>query len=258
MYNYFEVKQKENKAFIIKKGKAPIINVTIFTNQYMIGSFSFVDYLVIDLPDQNNTHLYIQGVIQHNKVYYSFSEDHLVDFTKDREKDSDEVDYQAGDILVACDNLNGLPVGYMGHSGIVVNSESVIDSVMSSPIIRKIPVKDFINNHPNHAHFRPKSEQKGKRAAKYAIDYLEEFKKNKKQEINEPIFNFTITTPLTDEWTYIYCSKLVWLSYYYGADYEFYHDGLWFAPEDLYSELRKNDDFKLIYIHPDYKFNINI
>jgi hypothetical protein len=82
--------------------------------------------------------------------------------------------------------------------------------------------------------------------------------KNKESGIGEPIFYFSLQTPLTDEWKYIYCSKLVWLSYHYGANYTFINDHLWFAPEDLYTQLSNSPDFDLIYKHPNYQFLIDM
>lgn len=169
-----------------------------------------------------------------------------------------EIVYRAGDILVGCDNLYGLSKGYMGHSAIVVDDKFVVEAVMTNPIVRMFPIESFTTDHPIYVHYRPTSKEMGERAAFYALSYLKKFEENKKAGIDKPIFRFTINTPLHDEWTYIYCSKLLWLSYYYGSKYEFTNDHLWFAPEDIFSNLKDSSDFELIYIHPDFKFHIDL
>ncbi|QOR68842.1 hypothetical protein IM538_06680 [Cytobacillus suaedae] len=168
-----------------------------------------------------------------------------------------ETNYRAGDILVACDNLSGLPFGYMGHSALLVDDSNIVEAVVTNPIIRKVPVESFFEDHKLYAHFRPKNKEMGEKAAKYALNYLETFNENKEKGIAKPIFLFSIKSPLKDEWTYIYCSKLIWLSYYYGADYKFPNDHLWFAPEDLYTNLKDNPDFEVMYIHPEFVFYID-
>lgn len=191
----------------------------------------------------------INGRLYRNYGIYNFA----TELTKQR-----EIGYRAGDILIGSDNLYGLLNGYTGHSAIVVDDKMIIEAVMTEPIVRMFPIEDFIADHPIYAHYRPISKDVGERAAFYALSYLKKFEENKKAGIDKPVFNFTINTPLHDEWTYIYCSKLVWLSYYFGAKYEFSNDHLWFAPDDIFTNIKDNPDFELIYIHPDFKFHIDL
>ncbi|QTN01043.1 hypothetical protein ERJ70_18155 [Sediminibacillus dalangtanensis] len=169
-------------------------------------------------------------------------------------RDTRDRDFQPGDILVASDNLDEIKTGYVGHSALVVDKESVIESPGLHPAIRKASIQQFLTKHPVHGHFRPKASEAGKAAAKYAEGYLNEFKEKGQQA---PVFSFNLSSSLDDPWEYIYCSKLIWLSYYYGADYKLENDFLWFSPEDLYNNLKENDDFTTVYQHPDVKFILN-
>lgn len=171
--------------------------------------------------------------------------------TRDR-----EAEFKPGDILVACDNVNGLPPGYMGHSVIVVDENNLIESVTLYPSIREDTIAQFVEAHPLHAHYRPKSAELGLRAAQYAKEYLAEYNENLKQGIEKPKFSFWPTDQLDDLWGTIYCSKLIWLCYYYGADYYFEPEGLWFSPQNLYEVLESDDNFELLYKHPEFNFNI--
>jgi uncharacterized protein YycO len=255
---HFHVTQTGNKLKISKKHKnIDIANALIYINNQYIGSMSFMETYVFDLKIFRPTFLSIQAVVNYNGQMYKINETYNLSASQQRLSLRDR-NYKPGDILIGCDNLNGLPYGYMGHVALVVDEEMVIEAVMTNPIIRKVPIKRFIENHPNHAHYRPISKEIGEKAADYAFAYLKKFEENKKNDISSPIFYFTIQTPLTDEWTYIYCSKLIWLSYYYGANYEFSNDHLWFAPEDLYANLVNNKDFELVYKHPNFIFYINI
>ncbi|SDK19546.1 hypothetical protein [Sediminibacillus albus] len=159
-----------------------------------------------------------------------------------------------GDILVASDNVNQAKTGYVGHSALVVDKDHVIESPGLHPAIRKDTIQQFLVKHPVHAHFRPKSTQAGQAAAGYAEQYLNEFKEKGQ---GSPVFSFSLSSSLDDPWEYIYCSKLIWLSYYYGADYKLENDFLWFSPEDLYNNLGDSEDFELVYKHPDVKFVFN-
>lgn len=165
-------------------------------------------------------------------------------------------DFRTGDILVASDNVNELMTGYMGHSAIVIDQNHLIESPGGHPAIRQDSIQQFLELHPQHAQFRPKSAEMGEKAADYAKSYLAKYNVNLKNGVESPVFSISFK-PLDDPWTDIYCSKLIWLSYYYGVDYKFKNDYLWFSPEDLYSLLAEDRHFELIYKHPDFGFKIN-
>lgn len=261
MFPHFNVVFSDNQITVSKKNKSlSISNIYLFLDHHFIGSMSFFDTLVLNMKTNEPKTLLIHANILHNGEIFTFNEIHQLTNLKTKKlpKSNRKDPYRAGDILVACDNLNGLPYGYMGHSAIVVDEKYAVEAVMINPIVRKIPIESFTNDHSNRAHFRPLSKEMGESAANYALGYLKKFQENKKMGIKKPVFSFTINTPLPDEWTYIYCSKLVWLSYYYGCKYAFINDHLWFAPEDLYSNLKDNPDFELIYIHPDFKFHLDL
>ncbi|MDC3424446.1 hypothetical protein NC797_07980 [Aquibacillus sp. 3ASR75-11] len=166
--------------------------------------------------------------------------------------------FRAGDILVASDNLNETTTGYMGHSAIVVDEQNLIESPGGHPAILMDSIEQFLEKHPAHAQFRPRSPELGLKAAQYGREYLAQYEQNLQQGINKPVFSFSLNTSLEDRWEHIYCSKLVWICYYYGANYRFENDYLWFAPEDLYTNLKKNSDFEILYEHPQVGFKINL
>ncbi len=165
--------------------------------------------------------------------------------------------FKPGDILVASDNLNQLMTGYMGHSALVVDKEHLIESPGGHPAIRKDTIQQFLDKHPVHAQFRPRSTKKGKAAVQYAVDYLAKYNDNLEQGLKEPVFSMNLSQSLEEPWEYIYCSKLIWISYFHGAGYKLENDYLWYSPEDLYTNLVDNIDFELIYQHEDVKFVIN-
>ncbi|MFZ3589527.1 hypothetical protein ACOI1C_09640 [Bacillus sp. DJP31] len=260
MKGFFMTKSGQHVTFV-NKGEEIYPFIEIFMNGRYLGAFCLKKELSMQLPeDEHLKHAYVIGYGEdHNGRNFSVREEFSwreTGLIQPGEKSS--TDYQVGDILVACDNVDGLPYGYMGHAALVVDEKNIIEAVMSDPIIRKVPISQFVEHHPIYAQFRPKDKVLGEKATAYAEKYLAEFQRNEKNGISKPIFYFTISTPLHDEWTYIYCSKLVWLSYHFGANHTFPEDHLWFAPEDLYTILSSDPNFKVIYSHPDYKFFIDL
>lgn len=255
---YFEVIDRGSQIQVNNSKNIDIYNIRLFYNHMLFGTYSTFQQLIIKKPTLiEPAILTLQANLYHNGFFYNIIEPFHIQRYNGEQSLSREVTYEAGDILVACDNANGLPYGYMGHSALVVDKEHIIEAVTTSPIVKKVKIEKFTSDHPNHAQFRPKSHKKGEKAANYALNYLQTFKQNKEKNIDKPVFYLALETPLTDEWTYIYCSKLIWLSYYYGADYEFHNDHLWFSPEDLYANLKDNPHFDLIYIHPNFSFQLD-
>lgn len=165
--------------------------------------------------------------------------------------------YQPGDILTACDNEMLIPSGYLGHSAIVVNEHYLVEAVTSIPYIRLVPIPNFTSVHPKHALFRPKDVSMGIKAAQWAISYYRFSEYNRMQGFLLPVFSFTSKVPLSDMFRSVYCSKLVWLSYFYGCGYSFYNDFFLFTPEDLFTVLSRDPTFILLYKHPEFLFHIN-
>ncbi|UOQ87328.1 hypothetical protein [Gracilibacillus salinarum] len=165
--------------------------------------------------------------------------------------------FEAGDILVASDNIKAELSGYMGHAAIVMNEKFLIEAPGGEPAIVKDSIQQFLVKHPLHAQFRPKQSKIAKNAADYAMNYLQDYHDNLKKGLLKPTFSFNLSQDLEDPWEEIYCSKLVWLCYHFGADYTFENDYLWFSPEDMYHQLLENDDFELIYQHQDIEFLID-
>ncbi|WP_318505770.1 hypothetical protein [Bacillus sp. T3] len=244
---------KDSMTIKIKNKNVRVNRMAIFIDQYYVGSISLIDTIVLNTSGYHPNTVQIQAEVIVNGQLDKLNETHLVKPQSFREPQN-----KAGDILIACDNVNGLPYGYMGHGAMAINDTLAIESLPFDPIVRIITIESFKKDHPIHAQFRPVSEEMGQNAAKYALYYLDVYQKNKKKGINKPTFYFTLKTPLKDEWTYIYCTKLIWLSYYYGAGYEFKNDHLWFSPEDVYSNCIDNPDFKVIYIHPNFTFHLDL
>ncbi|MDX8045199.1 hypothetical protein SH601_04285 [Gracilibacillus sp. S3-1-1] len=167
-------------------------------------------------------------------------------------------DYQPGDILVASDNVKTELTGYMGHAAIVVNENELVEAPGTAIAIVRESIQQFLAKHPLHAQFRPVQSKLGQQATQYAIDYHQTYMKNLENGIQQPTFSFTLAQQLDDPWDKIYCSKLVWLCYHYGADYTFENDHLWFSPEDLYHQLLENKDFEIIYQHEEVEFLIDL
>jgi uncharacterized protein YycO len=165
--------------------------------------------------------------------------------------------YRAGDILTACDNELNVPTGYLGHSAIVIDNEHIIEAVVTFPYVQVGKIADFVRVHPKHAHYRPNSQPMGESAAQYAVAYFQQSMKNYEQGYIIPPFSFSQYIPLEDAWSSIYCSKLIWLSYYYGTGYSFYNDFFLFTPEDLDTVLQTDHNFKLLYKHPEFIFLVN-
>ncbi|WP_147535729.1 hypothetical protein [Bacillus marasmi] len=253
MAKLFEVVVNGNDITIqLKYTNVRVNQISVFIDHHYLGSLGLLQSFVI----QTNGYLPKKIQIQYEVVYEGrvlrHNETHHV-----RQNAFRKQQYKPGDILVSCDNVNGLPFGFMGHGALVISDQEAIESIPLDPIVRKITIESFKSDHPNHAQFRPVSEAKGLNAANYAIRYLNIYQENKIKGIKKPKFKFTIKTPLHDEWTYIYCTKLIWLSYYYGAGIEFINDHLWFSPEDVYSNCINHPEFELIYIHPEFKFHID-
>jgi uncharacterized protein YycO len=167
------------------------------------------------------------------------------------------IGYQAGDILVACDNELNIPTGYLGHSAIVVSPEHIVESVITYPYIQTAPIQEYSSKHPIHAVYRPKNPKLGEAAARYAVWYYQQSETNKQNGINIPPFSFSPTVPLADPWTTVYCSKLIWLCYYYGAGLSLNNDFFLYTPEDIDTELSQSPLFSQMYKHPEFKFVVD-
>ncbi|WP_077623607.1 hypothetical protein [Sediminibacillus massiliensis] len=247
----FEVKQDKEKLTIIPTHDMEEHFYNVFLDEHLVAIHMIGRYFFIDISwlKEGSHHLVIVASRKDTGTP-AFAEQylfHVMGLHRDR-------DFQPGDILVASDNLDMTKTGYVGHSALVVEGGKVIESPGLSPAIRKDTIDQFLRKHPEHAQFRPKSAQMGHNAVVYAEAYLSEFKEKGEEA---PVFSFSLSSSLDDPWEYIYCSKLIWLSYYHGAGYEMKNDFLWFSPEDLYKNLSSNGDFELIYEHPNVKFILN-
>ncbi|MCD8510515.1 MAG: hypothetical protein LRY73_12015 [Bacillus sp. (in: Bacteria)] len=153
--------------------------------------------------------------------------------------------FKTGDILVASDNKKGIPDGYMGHAAIMVDNERVLESDYQEDSIAINPISKFWKDHEWYALYRPVNEEMGRLAVQWGLSYHEQYQAKVKKGVHKPVFSF-LPSKLTDLWTTIYCTKLVWLCYYHGANYKFSHEGLWLSPYQLDSQLKKDKNFNLI------------
>ncbi|RPF51038.1 hypothetical protein [Aquisalibacillus elongatus] len=167
------------------------------------------------------------------------------------------VDYQPGDILVACDNFGDFPPpGYMGHSAIVLDQRSIAEATTSMPQIRVATIREFIDLHPKYMHLRCKNRQAAENARDFAYEYLQMYHDGLQNGDEVPEFSLTPLISLDDPYNSIYCSKLVWLCYYYGANINLENDYFLYSPEDL-STLENDDRFEVLYKHPEFDFKLN-
>ncbi|WP_274365364.1 hypothetical protein [Paenibacillus thermotolerans] len=170
---------------------------------------------------------------------------------------TNEIGYRAGDILTACDNEFDVPPGYIGHAAIVADNRYMIEAVITYPYVQASTIDSFLTVHPKHAVYRPVDAKMGASAANFAVKYFLQCDANYRSGIAIPKFSFSPQIPLADPWSSIYCSKLVWLSYYYGAGYPFYNDYYLFTPEDLDAVCSKDPHFESVYKHPNFQFLVD-
>lgn len=164
---------------------------------------------------------------------------------------------QPGDILTACDNELNVPSGYMGHSAIAVSEQTIVEAVITKPYIQTAPREHFFKSHPKCAVYRPVDSRAGMSAAHFAHWYWQQSNHYERMGVHVPPFSFSQQIPLSDPWTGVYCSKLVWLSYYYSVGFELMNDFGLFTPEDLDTNLSRDARFILLYKHPDFAFFID-
>ncbi|MGF7033296.1 uncharacterized protein YycO [Paenibacillus mucilaginosus] len=169
----------------------------------------------------------------------------------------EQIELQAGDILTACDNELMIPTGYLGHSAIAIGPQHLVEAVMNYPYIRVVPKKDFFEPHPTSAVYRPRDPEIGRKAAALAYAYYQQSERNRRSGIVRPPFSFSPQVPLQDPWTSVYCSKLVWISYYYGAGMALPNDHGLFTPEDIDTFLSRDPNFLCVYRHPGFHFFID-
>ncbi|MBM7570694.1 hypothetical protein [Aquibacillus albus] len=253
MSTYFKVIQSGKWLKIKNKSNLPCLYYCVYIDYQLVAIYYYGDTFYLPVDPHVDHHILVTGMPNHYRYPAPIAEQFI--FTADTQ--AYRRDYKPGDILVASDNVNEAFTGYMGHSALVVDENHVIESPGGYPAIRKDSIQQFLDKHPQHAHFRPKSKEIGQKAVAYAEEYLKEYEKNIENGEKTPTFSFNLTQSLKDPWEYIYCSKLVWLSYYHGADYELENDHLWFSPEDLYTKLKDNDDFELIYEHEEVNFQLD-
>ncbi|MEX2104291.1 MAG: hypothetical protein WD907_03035 [Bacilli bacterium] len=258
----FNVQQNNNWLIIEDRSLITYYSVAFILNGNQVGAFYKQPVFYLNLANINSGlheliimvnsihHPFFFSILQQQIIY---KKNEMVEWNRQPDRS-----FQAGDILVASDNIGGLPPGYMGHSAIVVDPEHMVEAPGSNITIRKEKITQFLRYHPIHAHYRPVSSELGAKAAHYAVELYKQYKHSIENGTNQLQFSLWTIQALNDPMRYIYCSKLVWLSYFYGANYEFPNDYLWFAPEDLEEVLSEDDQFKLMYKHPEFGFKINV
>lgn len=252
MEKHFSVEQMKNVIKIKDKSNVTFNSYSIFLNHQLVANYYKGNVFYIQLPKgQKLDHLLVVGHCYNNGTVIPVGEQ-FVGFNNNRQRD-----FKPGDVLVASDNLNEAWTGYMGHSAIVVDENNLVEAPGGHPAIRKASIQQFLDKHPKHAQFRPKSKDLGESAASYAREYVASYQQKLADGNKKPVFSMKLTQSLKDPWEYIYCSKLVWLSYFHGADYELQNDYLWYSPEDLYKDLKGNDKFKKVYEHEEVDFHLD-
>lgn len=252
----FQICLMDNTLFVKMQQDTNFTAMSIFMDGYHVGTFTPMPVFRFDVTQLSaGVHFIDVGLRSSSQNKLDYRERFC--FWRHGKAPSTR-DFQAGDILVSCDNVNGLPIGYMGHSAIVADPNHLIEAVIEPPFIRKDSIEQLLQAHPIHAHYRPLSKDFGQKAVAFANTYLQMYNDNVQKGKQLPPFSFSPNIPLTDPWGCVYCSKLVWLSYYYGANYPFFNDYLLFAPEDLEDALSHDANFVLLYKHQDFVFNIDL
>jgi hypothetical protein len=101
----------ENSLTITINNKNVIVKqISIFIDQYYIGSMSLTDTIVINTDGYKPKTVQIQSEVRLNGKLFKVNEIHSVRKTAFREPQ-----YKPGDILVGCDNVSWMPYGYMGN-----------------------------------------------------------------------------------------------------------------------------------------------
>ncbi|WP_134340969.1 C40 family peptidase [Filobacillus milosensis] len=167
------------------------------------------------------------------------------------------LDFQPGDILVASDNFGDFPPpGYMGHSAMVLDGRHIIEATTSMPQVRTSTIQEFIDIHPKFMQLRCLDRYAAHNAVDFAYEFLQTYDDHLKKGENMAPFSFSPLVSLDDPYNSIYCSKLVWLCYYYGAGMNLENDYFLYSPEDL-STLENDNRFMVIYKHPEFQFKLN-
>ncbi|WP_280967004.1 peptidoglycan amidohydrolase family protein [Evansella cellulosilytica] len=215
-------------------------------------------YLRTDLLPSGSHLFHLVGEVSNYGETYTVEESYPIDIEKRTTSTNFRSHtFKPGDILVASDNKKGIPNGYMGHAIIMVDNERILESDYQDDSIAVNHITKFFKDHEWYALYRPINEKMGELAVNWGLAYHEKYKKNVNQGVNKPLFSF-LPSKLTDLWSTIYCTKLVWLCYYYGANYDFSHEGLWISPYQLDNQLKKDKNFQLIYEHPKHYFKLKV
>ncbi|MDQ0255807.1 uncharacterized protein YycO [Evansella vedderi] len=246
-----------NRPYIIIRPKPNTFSyIHVFLDELKLKTFGTDDDIYLR-KDKLPKGAHILRLIGENKIT-QYEEETFYSIDVAREKlvrEPQKHDYKTGDIIVASDNKKGIPDGYMGHSALIIDEKYMLESDYSADSIAINSINSFFKDHEWYALYRPLDEKMGQQAVEWGLSYYEKYQENLKKGINRPVFSF-IPSSMKDLWNAIYCSKLIWVCYYYGANYKFEHDGLWFSPQNLDEQLKKDKNFTLIYEHPDHSFKI--
>lgn len=116
-----------------------------------------------------------------------------------------------GDIIIT---KNTSSKGILGHTGIFIGSNQILHTSgrKSEPYPIIFTKKEWEKRYGNSKVIRPKSAKLGKKAADKAISTFTKYDKKKKKRVGKHI-PYNISSNLKDI-KEIYCSELVWYSYY--------------------------------------------
>ena len=257
---YFKVYETEDYIQIVALQNHGFTYLHVYIDDQYV--FTYRDCQEVNIPKRcipKGAHfLHLNGILSFENM--PFFQSYMIEIEKrtDQFVTKRSQDFQPGDILIACDNVMSVPTGYVGHSALVIDREDILESVMRFPSISIDTIDSFFKDHTLYAHYRPKNPEHGKAAVEWGLDYYRKYIKNVNKEIYKPKFTFVPSIRPKDIWDTIYCSKLIWFCYYYGANYEIKYRGPWISPRNLDEVLTKDPNFKLIYKHPDFSFKINV
>lgn len=261
MEQFFSCTYDHERLIVQKKIPITLLSVTIWIDDQIVSQATDTNKVTLHRRDYDagKHHLrivstyFLDGQVVANSDYYVFYGLDALEASRETTRS-----FRSGDLLIGCDNTFGIPHGYLGHTAIVIDEDSLVEAVAFFPAIRVDTIDQFLKEHPNHAQYRSKNVSIGKAAADWALNYHKTYRENIKNGIYRPLFSAVASVPLEDPWGSVYCSKLLWLSYYYGANIAFENDFGIFAPEDFERCLANNPDFECVYKHPLYEFKIDL
>lgn len=210
---HFKIYEHNEKIIIHVASHSFFSRIILYLDDLHVKTTPSKQEIIIDKKKiPKGTHLlHVIGEYHHQGLPYTIQESFSITITKKKyKKEYREQTFKPGDILVASDNVIGVPNGYIGHAALVIDEHSILESTNIHESISINPIDKFIRNHDWYAHYRPKDAVMGEKAVRWGLVYYEKYKENVAEGLNQPKFSFMPSFNMKEIWNTIYCSKLVW------------------------------------------------